>query len=126
MSGDGAVVVVAEAESSLGAGRLLLGAELLVLMGVHDLRVWFDGLDRTPGDPTELVGCIRLRLCHEALLDHTALFPGDPVGQVPVGVEDHPSVLGGDQPLVEGGDGGVMPARPEPAGQADLAGGRGA
>ena len=46
-------------------GGLLLGADELVLVGVHDPLVGFDGLDRPTGEPTELVGAEPGRLRHQ-------------------------------------------------------------
>ena len=48
------------------SGGLFLGADQLVLVGVDDCLVGFDGLDRPPGEPAELVGAEPLGLLHQA------------------------------------------------------------
>ena len=67
-------------QGALLPGCLLLGADELVLVGVHDLLVGFDGFDRAAGDAAELVGAEPGRLLHELFLDDLALLLAHPSG----------------------------------------------
>ena len=121
VSGGGAVAVVVQGQRALLPGGLLLGADELVLVGVDDLLVGFDGLDRPARDPAELVGAEPGRLLHQGCFDGLALLRAHPVGQLTGGSDDHCRVLGGDEPGVQGLGGGVV-ARLQFARQCDLAG----
>ena len=84
VSGGGAVAVVVQGQGALLARCLLFGADELVLVGVDDLLVGFDGLDRPTGDPAELVGTEPGRLRHQLGLHNLTLFSGDTGGIWPV------------------------------------------
>ncbi len=60
----------------LSLGGSLLAADELVLVGVDHRLVGFDGLDRPPGDPTELVGAEPGGLLHQVGFDDAALLLG--------------------------------------------------
>ena len=90
-------------------------------MGVHDLLVGFDGLDRAAGDAAELVGTEPGRLLHQRRLHDLALLRAHAVGQLAGGADDHCRVLWGDEPGVQGFGGGVVPGV-QLARQRDLAG----
>ena len=65
----GAVAVVVEGERGLGQRRFLLGADEVVLVGVHHRLVRFDGLDRSPRHPAQLLGGEPPGLVHQHRLD---------------------------------------------------------
>ena len=67
VSGGGAVAVVVQRQRALCPGGLLLAADELVLVGVHNRLVGFDGLDGAAGEAAELVGAEPGRLLHECL-----------------------------------------------------------
>ena len=100
MSGGGAVAVVVQGQGALLAGGLLFGADELVLVGVDDLLVGFDGLDSSAGDAAELVGAEPGGLLHQGRLHDLALLGGDSVGQLPGRANDDCSVRWRDEPGV--------------------------